>query len=435
MTRWRLECGFSWYYEAMKKEGLLAGVLVVLVLCAGFAMNRPAFASYSFGKNLSVGAMGADVRALQQILIDRGFLLGVALPTGYFGPATRAALVKLQMANGIAPASGYAGPITRTFLNALGAVPPVASSTSAATTSTTQLLATSSVSSTPSIATQPIDITKKSIVGLWCYFNVATGSLLSMYGSDPLVFQSTGVIVNPDGYILTAKHVVDQAWVGATYGSSSPTSTQQIYASMIFDHCDVGVPKTDYLPSPQEIKDWNPSELLGPMRYHAKLFFEPKTIGLSDEESQDTDFSILKIDGIADGCSTWYSDCSSTAPFPYSPVMYASTPSVGNQLLSYGYPVEASVDYEDQLYFKGAVGRLSEYDNGDAYFKNTPFTIHWAADGVRGGRSGSPVFWNGFVSGILYARSTETEDVKILGMPAIEKMLQDNGLGNILKTN
>src|SRR5271170_4476280 len=41
--------------------------------------------SYDFTRNLTVGSTGADVSALQQILINDGFLTAVSAPTGYFG--------------------------------------------------------------------------------------------------------------------------------------------------------------------------------------------------------------------------------------------------------------------------------------------------------------------------------------------------------------
>ncbi|HEY4514639.1 MAG TPA: LamG-like jellyroll fold domain-containing protein [Candidatus Paceibacterota bacterium] len=69
-----------------------------------------------FTRTLSIGSRGADVTALQQILISKGFLVGTTA-TGYFGSMTKAAVQKYQGANGIS-AIGTVGPLTRAKLNA-----------------------------------------------------------------------------------------------------------------------------------------------------------------------------------------------------------------------------------------------------------------------------------------------------------------------------
>lgn len=74
-------------------------------------------ATYNFLTDLKLGSTGADVTALQQILIA-GHYLSVAAPTGYFGLGTQAAVEAYQAAHGIAPASGYVGPLTRASLSA-----------------------------------------------------------------------------------------------------------------------------------------------------------------------------------------------------------------------------------------------------------------------------------------------------------------------------
>jgi len=87
--------------------------------------------AYSFAKDLTLGSKGADVTALQQLLISKGDLTVVSAPTGYFGAATQAALAKFQTANGITPAAGYFGPKTRAFVNSMNV------STTTTTTTTT----------------------------------------------------------------------------------------------------------------------------------------------------------------------------------------------------------------------------------------------------------------------------------------------------------
>jgi hypothetical protein len=73
----------------------------------------------SFSRDLTSGKTGSDVKSLQQYLNAKGFIVaisGAGSPgneTTYFGPATKAALIKFQKAMGISPTSGYFGPITR----------------------------------------------------------------------------------------------------------------------------------------------------------------------------------------------------------------------------------------------------------------------------------------------------------------------------------
>ncbi len=112
-----------------------------------------------FLRNLVQGSRGADVTALQEILIARGYLFGGA--TGYFGILTKTAVITFQESEGL-PALGTVGPMTRAILNALPAerysteppppsasfgpvsVPFIASSTSVAA-STTQSMGTSTI--------------------------------------------------------------------------------------------------------------------------------------------------------------------------------------------------------------------------------------------------------------------------------------------------
>lgn len=74
-------------------------------------------ASVTFTRDLTIGATGSDVTALQTWLISKGYSIPAGA-TGYFGAQTQAALAAYQAANGITPAAGYFGPITRAKVNA-----------------------------------------------------------------------------------------------------------------------------------------------------------------------------------------------------------------------------------------------------------------------------------------------------------------------------
>ena len=101
----------------------------------GFQVNAPIVVTpppsgtcYQFNNNLTIGSLGADVTALQTLLIKLGFAIpgGAA---GYFGAETKAAVAAYQTSIGL-PGDGFVGPITRAKLNSCSVVtPPVTSAT------------------------------------------------------------------------------------------------------------------------------------------------------------------------------------------------------------------------------------------------------------------------------------------------------------------
>ena len=100
--------------------------IVVLALCATPAHGQEAPDTVaaspspcaSISKTLSVGARGAPVESLQKILMtyDPEYAGGI---TGYFGPVTRAAVIRFQKKHGISPAVGTVGPLTREVIASL----------------------------------------------------------------------------------------------------------------------------------------------------------------------------------------------------------------------------------------------------------------------------------------------------------------------------
>ncbi|MBC7981909.1 peptidoglycan-binding protein [Candidatus Parcubacteria bacterium] len=75
--------------------------------------------SSAFTRNLTIGATGSDVVALQRFLNTNGFTVASSgagsrgNESSYFGQATAEALARFQASKGIAPASGYFGAVTR----------------------------------------------------------------------------------------------------------------------------------------------------------------------------------------------------------------------------------------------------------------------------------------------------------------------------------
>lgn len=81
-------------------------------------------AVHTFMLNLTMGALGAEVKALQIFLNAHGYVVAASGPgssgneTTTLGSRTRAALIRYQKAKHITPAVGYFGPMTRAAVNA-----------------------------------------------------------------------------------------------------------------------------------------------------------------------------------------------------------------------------------------------------------------------------------------------------------------------------
>lgn len=107
------------------KTGIIPGLRGQVVATDGTGK------AYAFGRSLTVGSVGEDVQQLQKILNGEGFAVAKTGPgapgseSTYFGPATKAALIKYQnfyradilTPNGLVTGSGYFGPATMKFMN------------------------------------------------------------------------------------------------------------------------------------------------------------------------------------------------------------------------------------------------------------------------------------------------------------------------------
>ncbi len=104
-------------------QAMIASLSAQLAALSG---STPAATGYTFSTNLTMNSTGADVMNLQKVLnMSSDTMLGATgagspgNETSFFGPATRAAVIKFQTKHGITPAVGYVGPITRAKLNSM----------------------------------------------------------------------------------------------------------------------------------------------------------------------------------------------------------------------------------------------------------------------------------------------------------------------------
>jgi hypothetical protein len=94
---------------------ILVGTLLAVVLATGSTS-----AAMSWSRSLKVGSRGADVKDLQMFLnmcadtkVANSGAGSPGMETTYFGPATKAAVIKFQAARGVSPQSGLFGPLSR----------------------------------------------------------------------------------------------------------------------------------------------------------------------------------------------------------------------------------------------------------------------------------------------------------------------------------
>ncbi|KKT43949.1 MAG: Peptidase C60 sortase A and B [Candidatus Wolfebacteria bacterium GW2011_GWE2_44_13] len=179
--------------------------VIVLVTIFCITVNSAQGASSVFTKNLTIGSRGSEVSALQQILIDGGFL-EIATPTGYFGPMTRKALGAWQASVNISPTAGYFGVLSRARMNAsIEPLPTINIPVKGIIATTTELVESTGVA----VGTATILRGTTTVVAI----NNRDGSPIRL--TIPKInvnagFQYTGI--TPDGAMEIPNNIVDIGW-------------------------------------------------------------------------------------------------------------------------------------------------------------------------------------------------------------------------------
>lgn len=273
-----------------------------------------------------------------------------------------------------------------------------------------------------------IQIDPETFVGILCYYNIsavnpANGSVIAK--SNTLV-RGSGVLVNSRGYILTNRHVVYPEDYTAAVGSVANASVKYQ-----LDHCDVGqLPKGTHLPTPAEITSINPLVRIPVLAYKAAPMFNSSSLPLSSVEAEYADFAILKITGLsADGPSFGFTSVPSS--FPYAKLIPVNNYDViGQAVVTYGFPGDVTAGMQEAfqtLTMTGSVGSISQVEVGDLYYGNIPLVILTNLE-ISGGRSGSPLFWRGYIIGLttFYVTGNRTQSGSVAS-DAIIKGLQATG--------
>ena len=114
-------------------QAMIAQLTAQIAALSGTTTTTPSAVSITTNKSSVGGMLKADIVALQNFLISKGYSIPAGA-TGNYGPQTTAALAAYQTAKGITPAAGYFGPKTMAAVNAESTV------TTGGTTTTTGTL-------------------------------------------------------------------------------------------------------------------------------------------------------------------------------------------------------------------------------------------------------------------------------------------------------
>ncbi|MDP3956574.1 MAG: serine protease [bacterium] len=251
-------------------------------------------------------------------------------------------------------------------------------------------------------------------VNLLCYVN----------SSDPLfsfnkIAGGSGIIISPDGYILTARHVID----GPYRAQTDRTLTQEeidLYSRYKLDYCEVGVPAI----SANKLNDVQLNYMKPPYQYVAHVDFVPLNIqGLSETEKGLLDFAILKIDGY----NPEFPSHPSALPesFPYNGFLNGS-PAIGEGILTYSYPGFFKDIWTNPTSLRKGIGKILRYYTGDKYYADENIIFDITSDSQIPGSSGGGVFWKGYIAGIIFRGQTNVFE-RVLSASIILKVLKDAG--------
>ncbi|MBI4085629.1 MAG: trypsin-like peptidase domain-containing protein [Candidatus Liptonbacteria bacterium] len=219
-----------------------------------------------------------------------------------------------------------------------------------------------------------------------------------------LVDKGSGVMISSDGLILTNKHVIASNLHYETFNVGG--KSVDVLTRDEFSHCNAGYPSSSnyHLPTREEIQSVNPAILLQLLPYRATVYYMPSGAGLSAKEKNLLDFAYLKIVGLSDDAPT-FGVTSLPGSFEFAVPMTLDKVKIGDAVLTYGYPGDTTKGQNgsfETFYLQGAAGRITGFSNGDLMLKNIPLRISTDME-IRGGRSGSALFWRGYVIGLTTA--------------------------------
>lgn len=261
---------------------------------------------------------------------------------------------------------------------------------------------------------QPIAINPKTLVGIVCEFKS------SDQFEKPRITRGSGAIVTEDGYIITARSVVDIAYLNEGLEDYSRTA------------CLVGqMPGEDSLPSIEAIKKINAFVRIPYLSYTADVAYVPPEEGLSDYEKAWLDFAFIKINGVNPDVRWFGGPTEIPDTFPIAPILISDLPHQNETILNFAFPSGTTIGWNADiktLFLQGLLSHVTNYWAGDNRYADDLFLIESYLDteDTAGGRFGSPIFWKGYIIGIHTAKQQNSRQIYNISMKAILENIFDN---------
>ena len=239
-----------------------------------------------------------------------------------------------------------------------------------------------------------LDIELNSIVAIRCSFSNASGTKEEVRGS--------GIISSSEGYVITNRHIVDREWAARVLGEPDPgyheVPDECVGELLDFSRTISPIPQATYPFSPYPYFDVEFYPSNWDMRF--EVVFRPSGSGASAAEENALDFAVLKV-------KEWnlqkYTQGRTIPTLHAAPFLASVLPGVGEWTLIPGYAFQAIGENSFDTFrllittyvFSGAA-------YGDQKYTEIPMSLIATTESpdISGGRSGSPMFWRGYVVGL-----------------------------------
>ncbi len=261
---------------------------------------------------------------------------------------------------------------------------------------------------------EPVPIDPQSLVGIACDFE-STDQF-----RDKKTTRGSGAIITNDGYVITARSVVD---LGYLNDGLDGFKLKQCYVGQL--------PASDPLPSLQAIRNINAFVRVPYLSYLADVSYIPAGEEASDYENAWMDFAVLKITDVNPDAKFFGGPTHMPESFPAAPFLISELPKVGDETLNFAFPSGTTLGHNDDLktiFMQGLISSVTGYWAGDKRYADSLFLIesHLDTEDTAGGRFGSPIFWKGYVVGVHTAKQQASRQIYNVSAKAVLENLFDN---------